>query len=164
MINALFFIEKTFHQIYVEGGSFNFLYHLPQIIYSSLISSIINIIIKTFSLSEKGLLNLKKDIIEKEKTINIKEVLNCLKIKFICFYIISFLFLIFFWYYLACFGAVYKNTQIYLLKDTVISFSLSLLYPIFIYLIPGIFRKYSLKDIKKDRKCIYNLSKIIQSF
>ena len=42
------------------------------------------------------------------------------------------------------FGVIYENTQIHLLKDTLMSFALSLVYPCVIYLLPGIFRLYAL--------------------
>ena len=35
-VNALFFNDNTMHKIYEDQGSFNFIYQLPQIIYSSL--------------------------------------------------------------------------------------------------------------------------------
>ena len=76
---------------------------------------------------------------------------------------ISFLFLAFFWLYLSCFGVIYKNTQVYLLKDTLISFGLSLIYPFFIYLLPGVFRILSLRDKNSKKECLYKISKIIQS-
>ena len=60
------------------------------------------------------------------------------------------------------FGAIFRNTQYHLLKDTMISFGLSLLYPFGIYLLPGLFRIPSLSDPKKKRKCLYNFSKILQ--
>ena len=50
-----------------------------------------------------------------------------------------------FWYYLACFGAIYKNAQVYLLKETITNFSISIIYPFIIYFIPCIFRIISLK-------------------
>ena len=134
---------------------------LPQIIYSSIISSIIDIIIRTFSLSEKTIIQFKKDKI-KEGKLNYKEALKCLLLKFILFFIISFIFLAFFFFFLASFGAIYRNTQLYLLKDTLISFGLALTYPFGIYLIPGIFRMASLKSSKKNKICVYKFSKIIQ--
>ena len=126
------------HNIYIEKGSYDFIYQLPQIIYSLLITSFINTIKKYFSLSTKEIIGLKK-IINKKNAINegIK-LINCLNKKFILFYIFSFLLLDFFWYYLSCFFAVYKNTQIYLIKDTLIGFLFTLIYPLAIYLIPGI--------------------------
>ena len=89
-----------------------------------------------------------------------KDIINILKIKFALFFIISLLLLIFFWFYLACFCAVYKNTQIHLIKDTIISFCTSMIYPLFIYLIPGIFRIYALN--RKNKEYVYNLSKLLQ--
>ena len=60
------------------------------------------------------------------------------------------------------FGAIYKNTQVHLLKDTLISFGLSLIYPFGIYLLPGIFRIPALSNRKNKRECLYNFSKLLQ--
>ena len=144
-VNALFFTDKTMHKIYEDEGVFNFIYILPQIIYSSLISTVINFCVNYLSLSEEKIIEIKReenfDLLNKK----VPDIKKCLKIQFILFFIVSFIFLTLFWYYLACFGAIYKNTQIYLLKDTLISFSLSLLYPFIIYLVPAIFRITILK-------------------
>ena len=59
-INALFFNDNTMHKIYVDEGSYNFIYQLPQIIYSSLISTVINIILKFLALAEGNILDHKK--------------------------------------------------------------------------------------------------------
>ena len=160
IINALFFNDTTMHQILEDNGIFNFFYQIYQIIYSSIISFVITEIIKYLSLSEKNIIKIKniKNIDNIEKMA--QDELSFLKKKFILFFIITFLFLIFFWYYLACFCAVYRNTQFCLIKDTLISFGFSLLYPLGINLIPGIFRIPSLKN--KNRECIYKFSKIIQ--
>jgi len=161
-VNALFFTENKIHQIYEDLGKYNFIYNLSQIFYSTIISSTINTLIKYFSLSEKEILKLKKE----KNIINFKnkvpEVIRCLKIKFICFFVFSFIFLIVFWYYLSCFNAVYKNSQIYLIKDTLYSFLVSMLYPFALNLIPGVFRISSLTSFHKDKECIYKFSKIIQ--
>ena len=157
-INALFFNDKTMHKIYEDQGNFNFVYQIPQIIYSTIISSLINMIIKYLSLSEKNIIKIKNENNKTNK--NISELLKCLIIKFIIFFILIYIFLIFFWYYLSCFCAVYHNTQYHLLKDTLISFGLSLIYPFIINLLPGLLRIPSLK--KKNRENIYKISKIIQ--
>ena len=78
------------------------------------------------------------------------------------FFIVTFIFSIIFWYYLSCFGAVYKNTQIYLLKDTLLSFGLSLIYPFGLNILPGLFRIPALRKETKVHNSLYNLSKIIQ--
>ena len=62
------------------------------------------------------------------------------------------------------FGAIYKNTQMYLLKDTLISFGLSLITPFIFYLIPPIFRIPALSNTHNKRQYLYNFSKFLQSF
>jgi hypothetical protein len=157
-INTFFFNDSTMHKIYEEQGNFNFIYQLPQILYSTVICSIINAIIKYLSLSEKDILKLK------EKRNNLKEksdsLLKLLQCKFIVFYILIYIFLILFWYYVSSFCVVYKNTQIHLIKDTLISFNLSFIYSFGLYLIPGLFRIPSLKSSNKEY--LYIISKIIQ--
>ena len=160
-INALFFSDATMHQIYEDEGAFNFIYQIPQIIYSTLISSVINKIITFLSLSESKVIDIKKS----KALINLnKSVFRVLKIKFILFFIITFLMLLFFLYYVSCFCGVYVNTQIHLIKDTTISFALSMIYPFGFYLLPGIFRIWALRDKKKSKKCTYKFSQIIGSF
>ena len=158
LINALFFNEDVMDQIYEDEDVFNFVYQLPQIIYSSLISSFIIILLKYLSLSEINILELKKtnkNIIEKTS-----KILKCLLIKLILFFILIFIFIILSWYYLSCFCAVYRNIQYHLLKDTLISFGLSLTYPFIISLLPGLLRIPSLKN--KNRQLLYKISKILQ--
>ena len=153
VIGALFFNDNTLHEIYY------FIYQLPQIIYSSLISGILNSLIKFLSLTEKDIIEFKnKSSVKGGKVKN--DLWKRLKFKFVLFFMISYLFLLFFWYYISCFCAVYKNTQIQLIKDTLISWALSLIYPIFLFLIPTGLRILSLKQKKE---WLYKLSKILQS-
>ena len=159
-VNSLFFTDKTMGKINIDRGSFNFIYNLPQIIYSTIISSIINEIIRILALTEMNFIEYRN----KAKRENIFKVSNSynsnLKIKFIIFFILNLLFLGLYWIYLSCFCAVYKNTQLYLIKDTLISFGTSLIYPIAIYLLPGMFRIPSLR--KKNRRIMYGINKILQ--
>ena len=67
-INALIFLDEKMHIIYVDKGHFNFVYQIPQIIYSSLISSGISAIIKYLSLSEDSIFEFK--IKEEIKNLN----------------------------------------------------------------------------------------------
>jgi len=160
-INGFFFNDDTMHKVYKDNGVFNIIYQIPQILYSTIVSSVINMLLKKLSLSQKNILDIKqeKDIqIAMKKSKRIKQ---CIQIKFIIFFILSFLLLLFFWYFISCFCGVYKNTQIILIKDTLVSFGLSMLYPIGLNLLPGFFRIPSLRAEKKDKKCMYKLSGII---
>ena len=62
------------------------------------------------------------------------------------------------------FGVIYRNTQLHLLKDTLMSFGLSLFIPFVIYLLPGFFRIPALSKKKNKRECLYNFSKFLQIF
>ena len=90
---------------------------------------------------------------------NFSKAITNLLIRFILFYILDFLLLLLFWYYLGCFCAVYKNTQLYIIEDTLLSFLLSLMYPFLLNLIPGIFR---IPALKHHKEFIYKISKIVQ--
>ena len=67
-----------------------------------------------------------------------------------------------FLYYVVCFCAIYKNTQIHLIKDTLVSFALSMIYPFFSFLLPGILRIPSLSNKNNKRELLYKLSKFLQ--
>ena len=158
-LNVLFFNDETIHNIYQNGGKYDFIYQIPQIIYSTTISFLINIIIRHLSLSEKEVLQLKNS----KKFLNriIMKTKKCIKIKFILFYLFTFILLIFFWLYLSCFCAVYTNSQKYVLHNTSISYGLSLLYPFLFTLISAILRMLSLNNRNNKIECIYNLSQLI---
>ena len=163
-INALFFTDDTIHKIYVDKGNFNFIYQIPKIIYSSLISSFIATLIKYLSLSENVITKIK----QRKKSIRklnkkIEKIIIFIKIKFILFFIISFCFIIIFSFYIICFCGIYINTQVHLIKDTLISLGVSLIYPFGIYLIPGLLRIPALNAKMKNRKCLYKLSQFIQT-
>ena len=159
-LNTLFFTKALIHEIYIDGGTYNFSSVFPKIICSFLISYFLCSIIKYLSLSEKFIIEVKiQPTYEKaeEKAERIKRIFI---IQNICFFILSFIFLILFWYYLSSFCAVYQNSQIYLIKNVIISFGLSLLFPFILCIVPSIMRMISLKSRKME--IIYIISKFIQ--
>ena len=162
-VNTLFFNDKTMHKIYLDEGSFNFIYQLPQIICSNFISFIITSIVKYLSLTENNILRVKHEKNIKILEVKFKRLMKILKIKFLLFFIITFLFLMLLGYYNICFCGIYINTQIHLFKDCLISFGLSLLYPFGIYLIPSLLRIKALNAKNKDKRYLYKFSQIIQN-
>ena len=151
------------HKIYENKGQFDFIYQLPQIIYSTLISILLKQIISKLCLTEKDIVKIKKEETSESSLIMKKKIIKCIKLKFILFFTFVFLFLLFFWYYISCFCAIYKNTQVYLIKNTIIGFVGLLIYPFIIYLIPGIFRIPALEAEKKNKQFLFKLSKIAQA-
>ena len=134
------------------------MYQIPIIMYSSLVSFVINIILRQLSLSENNLIDIKREKNKNKIKTESKNVSKNLKLRFLIFFVVSYLLLFFFWYFISCFCAVYKNTQIMLLKDSLLSFGISLIYPIGLNLFPGFFRIPALKASKKDKKLLYKIS------
>ena len=162
-VSALFFNEDTFHQIYEDGGSFNFMFQLPKILFSALFSTVfLRIMLETLVLTERNILQIKQQKTYNEAIMMKKKALKCIKIKFALFFVINFVLLTLFWYYLTVFNALYPNSQLYLIENTAISFGISLFYPIFWNIIPAALRVCSLGAKNHNRQCIYNTSKIFQ--
>ena len=152
------------HKIYEDKGLFDLETQLPIAFYSTIIYTILNYPLNFLALSNDVIIDFKQDnskinIIPKTKKLKKK-----LIIKFTFYFILSFIFLLFFLYYISIFGVIYKNTQIHLFKDTLMSFGLSLIFPFVIYLLPGIFRLPSLSSKNKNREYLYNFSKFFQLF
>ena len=159
-ISAMFYTEDAMHKIHEDKGTFDILYQLPQILYSSLLSLLFTNIIGNLGLYEDDILNIKnyKYFLNNKK---LKLILRRLKIKISLFFIVTYILLFCFWVYVGCFCAVYKNTQIHLLTDVLSSFGMSLITPLLFYFIPGIFR---IPSLKHSKPLLYKCSKIIQFF
>ena len=91
------------HKIYEDKGKFNFLYQIPQIIYSTLISKFIDGFIRKLALSQDNIVELKQEKEKGKLDKNYIRTKRALKKKFIAFFLISFIILLFFCYYLTCF-------------------------------------------------------------
>ena len=152
------------HKIYQSKGEFDLESQIPIIIYSTLISMVLNAPLNFLSLSSDAIIAFKQykskiNILKRAKLLE-----NKLQIKISLYFIIGFLLLSIFWYYIAMFCVIYKNTQLHLLKDILMSLGFSLLIPFVIYLIPGIFRIPALSNRKSKKACLYKFSKFLQSF
>ena len=160
-INALFFTDDAMHKIHQNKGQFDILFQIPQIIYSALISRFIDSLIKKLALSQDNIVDLKqlKQITKKHK----KKLIRILKIKFILYFLLTFIVEVFFLYYITCFCGIYVNTQIHLIKDSLISLATSLLIPFVLYAIPGIFRITALRSEKPNRYMMYKFSCILEN-
>ena len=157
-MKTLFFKDDSIHKIYEDEGKYDFLYQLPQTLYSTIVSQVISSLLEKLSLSQDDILNMKEkgDINEMKREID--RVIKYIKIKFFLFFIIGIIILFEFWYYLSAFCAVYYNTQIHLIKDNFISFLNSLISPFLLDSFPGIFR---ILGLRYKIKCLYIISNVI---
>ena len=160
-INALFFTDEAMHKIHQDKGTFDFLYQIPQIIYSVLISRFIDTLIRKLALSQDNIVDLKqaRKITKKQK----KNLFRILKLKFILYFFLSFIIIMIFFYYITCFCGIYVNTQIHLIKDSLISLATSLLLPFGLYAIPGYFRITALRAKKANHKMLYRFSCLLEN-
>ena len=161
-VNALFFNDATMHKIYINEGVYNLIYEIPQIIYSSAISGILTFIIKYLSLPENDIILIKNEKVNNNLDIIARKTLNKIKIKFVLFFIFTFAILLGFTFYISCFCGVYVNTQIHLIKDSLISFFLSFVYPLGYFILACSLRLCSLNSKNKNKECLYKLSQFIQ--
>ena len=117
-------------------------------------------IIKKLALSDAKIIEFKKINDIKECENEMPKTIKCLKIKFICFFALSSLFLMLFSYYVSCFFFFYKNTQLILIEDTLISFGINSLFPFILYAIAAIIRIFSVQKPEKLLEFFYKVSKL----
>ena len=126
-MNIIFFFDSSMHKIYLDYGKYNFIGQIPQILYSSLLSLLIEFLINFLSYTDINIYQIMK--MKKYDLEQVKSVLKRIKIKLLTFFLLTFLFFSFYWYLISAFCAVYNNTQIIFLKDFISSFCVGLLYP-----------------------------------
>ena len=162
MINFLFFTDSMIHKVYEDGGKYTLLYFLPTISICFIISHVLTIIIKYIFLSERNIYSIKLQVTLKEAYNKSLKVERELKIKYVIFFLFSLILLVGFWIFISSFGAVFQNSQIILIINTLISFSISFIYPFFIIIIPCFFRFCSLSERKNNLACVYNFSQFLE--
>ena len=122
VLNVFFFSEEAIHKIFLDYGKYNIIQQIPQIIYSTIVSQLIQVFICYLSLIDKHYYQIKNLKIKSKKEIS--KIIKCVKIKIYFFFIFTGIMYFFYWYIITCFCEVYKNTQIAFIKDSLISFAL----------------------------------------
>ena len=166
-VNCLFFVHESMHRKYTLGEDFTFIQKIPQILFTLIISNMLEAFLCYLSMTDAHYYEIKEFTHLQKEGEKIKKILQCIKIKLIVFYVFNLLLAAFFWYFVTCFCAVYKNTQLIFLKDSIVSFDTSLTYPFIIYGFTTLLRFLSLaKSCKKNYYCrfIYKLSDVIPFF
>ena len=164
--NVFFFSDESMHDVYTSGREHDFIGQLAQMIYSTIVSQILQTFLNYLTMTDISYFQIKELL--KGKNANKKQVshiIKCIQYKVIAFYASSFLLFLFYWYLISAFCAVYDNTQRIFLTDSITSFIMGLAYPFGIYLIPAGLRILSLKlGKKKNLKILYSLSDKIPIF
>ena len=151
--NIFFFEKKNISYIYQNKGKMDYFYSIEKPIISAFVVEIILIFFKLLALD--NIRNFRSDIKEFNKY------LCKAKTKIGIFFMIQFILLICFWYIIAAFCAIFFNTQLYLIKDCIISIVFYMFIPFFTILLSSIFR---IIGLKKKKKILYNISKFFTLF
>ena len=154
-LNVFFFFDSSMHKIYLDYGKYNFIQQLPQILYSTIVSLIIEIIIGILSYTDINIYQIRQ--IEQATLDKIEPILKKMKKKLIIYFIITFVLFLFYWYFISTFCAVYNNTQIIYIKDFISSFSIGLVYPFIIQLVFSLVRIFALRKKTKVRSLLYKI-------
>ena len=101
VMNVIFFFDSSMHKIYIDYGKYNIIAQMPQILYSSIIALVIEILIGILSYTDKDYLKIKKLNDNSEEKIN-KELKNT-KIRLIIYFIITFILFLFYCYFINSF-------------------------------------------------------------
>ena len=158
-LNVFFFSDETMHKMFVDYGKYNFVQQIPQIVYSTIVSQIIQIFIGFLSLTDKHYYQIKN--LEIKTMEQISRIIKCIQLKIYFYFISTGIIFFFYWYIITCFCEVYTNTQSAFFKDSFLSFGLGLLYPFGLYLLPTILRIFSLKYFIGKLSFIYRISDMI---
>ena len=128
-INTTFLDEIVLHDIFISGGKLSIMYFIPIIAYVTIITSVIKNILMELILTEGDAISIKvADPIRKNDTI--KWAVTAITLKCILFYFCSIVFISFIWVYIACFFSVFWNSQLYVIKNTAISFAMIQIVPL----------------------------------
>ena len=161
-MNVFFFSDETMHKLFLDYGKYNFIQQIPQIVYSTMVSKLIETISCFLSMTDKYYYQIKENKHSNKKSIS--KIKKYIKKKIIFFFLFTLLMFLFYWYLITCFCTVYQNTQITFIKDSLLSFLLDNLIPFAIYIFPALFRSASLKTNGLFSKFMYQLSNIIPLF
>ena len=165
-VNTLFVNDSTFHNLFVSNGNIPIFSDISKIIFSALISATIKNILLIISFPEKDILKIRKSGIQEisKRNPTVHKSLTMVVIRCYIFFFVNFIILCFIWVYITSFFIIFQNTQMYVIKNTLISFGVSLVAPFILYIIPAFFRKLAVKgDGVHGNYCLYIISQILQS-
>ena len=163
--NTIFINDSLLHKLYISEGNISILSDLPKILYATIISSTIKNLLLLISFPESDILLIRRNSSIQHFKANhgIQKSISMVIIRCYFYFLLSMLILFLFWIYIASFFMVFQNTQFYVIKNTIISFGISLVYPIILYIFPALIRSASLKETgTQSSYCFYVIATILQ--
>ena len=164
--STIFVNDSTLHKLYMSNGKTEIFDDIPKIVYTVLISSTIKNILLLICFPENDIIDIRrfgsKVIFQQNQ--GVQKSLTSVIIRCYLYFLISEITLIVFWTYIACFFLIFPNTQIYVLKKTLVSIGISLVAPFILYIIPSFIRNLSIKsEATQSSYCFYVIAIILQA-
>ena len=164
-MNTLFITESVLHEIFIFKGIVGIFYYFRRMIIITAFSLLIKNIIMLYFFTENDVVSLREEneTDKTDKTEKIRKMFTSVTMKSCLFFVFSLFSLLFIWIYLACFYSVFKKTQFFALRNTLITFGTSLVVPIILGVIPCMIRSFALSNREsKNRICAYYFSRALQ--
>ena len=164
-INTLFINDSILHDLFISKGKVGLFHYTYNLIIISIIVSTIKNILLLLVFTENDIVSLKENENDTYDRESVRKVLTSVALKCCLFFVFNILTLSFIWVYLACFFTIFKNTQIFVIKNTAICFAISLFIPIVLGPFISAIRIFALSNREsQNRLCAYYLSKALQIF
>ena len=164
-MNAFLFADKSFHKLFMSGVHYYFSYQVLQMSLSIIITYVVELILCYVTFTDRYIYEIKSFHKNENNLDKIFKILKFVRNKILGFFIVALVILLFYWYFISAFCAVYPNTQKIYLIDCTISFAVFSIIPFFVYAISTLLRVISLKDINKKRfKCLYKAGQTFPIF
>jgi hypothetical protein len=164
-MNAFLFADKSFHKLFLSGVHYYINYQLLQMSLSVIITYVAEVILCYVTYTDRYIYEIKNFYKNEKNQEKIFKILKFIRTKLITFYIVCLVILLFYWYFISAFCAVYPNTQKIYLLDCTISFAVFSIIPFIVYAIATVLRLISMKDVEKKRfKCLYKASQTFPIF
>ena len=154
-ISCLFFADNTIDNIFEKKNKFDIAYMIKPIVFTFLINLVINILLKVLIKSNNNVVDIKY---EKQ---TFEEGLKAIRLKFLFYYVIGFIIMIFGWILISSFSAIFTNSQIKLIKCGGYTLTANFVLQIIYCLIISSLRICSLNSERKQKKCLYVFSKVL---
>ena len=164
-INTIFLNDTSLHKLFVSNGKIEIISDIFKIGFSVLISSTIKNLLLLVTFPENDILEIKKIEIENNDKRNqeVQEIKTIVMIRCYIYFFANIIILGLIWIYISSFFMIFQNTQIYVIRNTLISFGISMIIPFILYLVPTFIKKLAIKgDGSQGRYCLYILATILQ--
>ena len=113
-LNVFFFADETMHKMYIDYGKYNFFQNIPQFIYSTIVSQLIQVFLCFLSMTDKHFYEIKQ--LSSDEKYKMFDIIKCVKIKLTFYFIFTFIMFAFYWYTIACFWLFIQIHNLLLLK------------------------------------------------